>query len=537
MIGSELSADIYARYLRVRGEDVVFVSGSDEHGTPIEVEAAKQGVEPKTLTDKFHAKVVEIFKNFGLSFDNYTRTHNPIHISFCQNFFKRIYENGYIIDREMDQLYCDNCRRFLPDRFVHGTCPYCGYSYARGDQCESCGRVLDPLELVNPICAICGSTPIIRSTRHWFLDLPQLSQKLKEWLVSNPSLSERVKAFSLSWIEEGLRPRAVTRDNKWGIPAPFPGAEEKTIYVWFEAVLGYISATVELGISRGEPSLWEKYWLDKQTRTVYFIGKDNIPFHTIILPALLLAHGEGYVLPWNVSATEYLTFEGQKFSKSKKIGVWLDEALAILPSDYWRYYLAKNRPETSDTNFRWQDFVSTVNSDLNDDIGNYIHRVLTFIHQNFEGKVPEHHALDADDERILMRIREIKHRIDELMDEVRERQSLIEVLNLVKEANSYLNLKEPWKLLKTDPKRAATTLFVASQIVAALTVFLEIFTPDTAAALREMIGLGYDKNGSWGRLEDTILQPNTKITKPKPLFRKVSEQEIMQRRERVSTMT
>ncbi len=480
---------------------------------------------------------MEIFKRFSLSFDNYTRTHNPIHISFCQDFFKRVYENGYIFDREIDQLYCENCRRFLPDRFVLGTCPHCGYNYARGDQCEACGRVLDPLDLVNPLCAICGSTPIVKTTRHWFLDLPRLTETIRNWLTSNPHMHERVKVFSMSWIEEGLRPRAVTRDNKWGIPAPFPGADGKTIYVWFEAVLGYISATVELGISQGEPSLWEEYWLDKQTRTVYFIGKDNIPFHTIILPALLLAHGDGYVLPWNVSATEYLTFEGQKFSKSKRIGIWLDEALEILPSDYWRYYLVKIRPETSDTNFKWQDFVSTVNSDLNDDIGNYIHRVLTFLYQYFGGRVPEPHELDDDDKRILAKIAETRDRIDGLMAEVRERQSLVEVLTLVKEANSYLNLKEPWKLQKTAPEKAATTLYTASQIVASLAVFLEIFTPDTAAALREMISLGYDKYGSWGRLEDTLLRPNTKITKPRPLFRKVSEREIMQRRESISTTT
>lgn len=519
----------------MKGEDVVFVSGSDEHGTPIEVEAAKQGIDPKALTDKFHTKVVQLFQGFNLSFDNYTRTHNPIHISFCQNFFKRVYENGYIFDSEIDQLYCEKCGRFLPDRFVHGTCPYCGYGFARGDQCESCGRVLDPLELLGPTCAICGSTPLIRSTRHWFLDLPQLSERLRDWLASSQSMPERVKAFSLGWIEEGLRPRAVTRDNKWGIPAPFPGSEKKTIYVWFEAVLGYISATVELGVSRGEPDLWERYWLDSQTKTAYFIGKDNIPFHTIILPALLMAHGDGFVLPWTVSATEYLTFEGQKFSKSKRIGVWLDEALEILPGDYWRYYLVKIRPETSDTNFKWQDFTATVNSDLNDDIGNYIHRVLTFIYTYFGGEVPPPSELDQDDREILSKIVETGRRTEFLMEDVRERQALIEVLSLVKEANGYLNLKEPWKLHKTDPVKAATTLYVASQVVAALSILLDMFTPVAASSIRRMLKLEEKASGSWKRIGEELVTPKTLIERPIPLFRKVTEREILGRREKIAT--
>jgi len=506
---------------------VVFVSGSDEHGTPIEVEAARQGVDPKSLTDKYHEKVVDLFKKYNLSFDNYTRTHNEVHISFCREFFTRIYRNGYIFDRDLDQLYCENCRRFLPDRFVLGTCPHCGYSHARGDQCEACGRVLDPLELLNPICAICGLSPIVRSTRHWFFDLPQLSEKLRAWLATNDKMPERVRAFSLNWIEEGLKPRAVTRDNRWGIPAPFPGSDGKTIYVWFEAVLGYLSATVELGVRRGDPAFWERYWRDPETKTVYFIGKDNIPFHTIILPALLLAHGDDFPLPWSVSATEYLTYEGQKFSKSKKIGIWLDEALDLLKSDYWRYYLIKIRPETSDTNFKWQDFISTVNSDLNDDIGNYVHRVLTFINQYFDGEVPAPQDLDEYDERLLSQASETKGKIEELMEEIRERQSLIEVLSLVKEANGYLNMKEPWKLVKTDRRRAATTLYVGVQLAGALSILLDMFTPDTASELRRMLGLDFGMSKSWDRLGSELVLPGTRIERPKPLFRKIKDIESL----------
>jgi len=505
------------------------VSGSDEHGTPIEVEAARRGIDPKSLTDMFHEKVVKLFEGFNISFDNYTRTHNPVHIEFCENFFRRVYDNGYIFERDVEQLYCDRCERFLPDRFVSGTCPHCGYKAARGDQCESCGRVLDPLDLKEPTCTICGSTPVIRRTRHWFFDLPRLEDRLRKWLSSSDSMPDRVKAFSLSWIEDGLRPRAVTRDNKWGIPAPFPGSGGKTIYVWFEAVLGYISATVELGLRRGEPDLWEKYWLEPQTRTAFFIGKDNIPFHTIILPALLLASGEGYVLPWTVSATEYLTFEGQKFSKSKRIGVWLDEALQLLPSDYWRYYLVKIRPETSDADFRWHELVATINSDLNDDIGNYIHRVLTFIHQFFQGSVPDPGEFTGDDRRILDLLVKAMKRIEELMVEVKERQALMEILVLVKEANAYLNLREPWRIVRTDKASAATTLYVAVQLVAALSILLDIVSPHSAARLRQLLGLPSDVRGAWGMVGGGVVRAGSYISRPTPLFRKVSEKELVER--------
>ena len=534
LIGSELSADVFARYLRIRGEDVVFVSGSDEHGTPIEVEATKRGVDPKVLTDEVHEKVVDVFSRFNISFDIYTRTHNPIHISFCQSFFKRIYDNGYIFERDVDQLYCVSCGRFLPDRFVLGTCPHCGYASARGDQCEACGKVLDPLELVSPICAICGSTPEIRATRHWFFDLPRLTEPLKAWVSANQHMPERVKAFTLSWIEEGLRPRAVTRDNRWGIPAPFPGAAGKTIYVWLEAVLGYISATVELGERLGRPGLWEDYWLDRECRTIFFIGKDNVPFHTIILPALLLAHGDRFVLPWSVSATEYLTYEGQKFSKSKRIGIWLDEALEILPSDYWRYYLVKMRPETADTSFKWSDFASTINSDLNDDVGNFVHRVLTFIYQFLGGVVPQPRDLDEADRRLLGKVVETLRSIDSLLLEVREKQALNELVELVREGNSYLNLKEPWKSYKTAPEQAATTLYVAAQAVGALSIILDAFLPEAAYRLRGMLRLPANVSGALRSLGGEFLAPGTRIERPEPLFRKVSERELLEKRMRLA---
>jgi len=322
---------------------VVYVTGSDEHGTPIEVEAVRLNIPPKQLTDRNHAKVVDLFERWGIAFSNYTRTENPIHKEFVHNFLLKIYENGYIFTQETEQLYCPQCDRFLPDRFVEGTCPYCGYTNARGDQCDSCGNLLEPTDLLEPRCAICSSTPIKEKRKHWYFDLPKLSEKLRYYVKNNEHLPDNARNFSLNLLEEGLKPRPVTRDNKWGIPSPFPGSEDKTIYVWVEAVLGYLSATVEYFKRRGEEERWKEYWFDKKAKTLYFIGKDNIPFHTIILPALLLATHEDYNLPWTVHSIEFLMFDGQAFSKSRRIGIWIDEALELFPADYWRYALISIR--------------------------------------------------------------------------------------------------------------------------------------------------------------------------------------------------
>ncbi|MEM4301732.1 MAG: methionine--tRNA ligase [Candidatus Caldarchaeum sp.] len=525
LIGSELSADVFARYLRAKGHRVVFVSGSDEHGTPIEVEAAKRGVDPREITDKNHALVVELFNKFHLSFDNYTRTHNPTHITFCQNFFMKIYENGYIYEQDVNQLYCKNCGRFLPDRFVTGVCPSCGYQRARGDQCEACGKVLDPLDLLEPRCSICGEKPVVESSRHWFFDLPQFSDRLRTWLTTSTTLSEKVRNFSLSWIREGLKPRAVTRDNLWGIPAPFPGAGNKTIYVWFEAVLGYPSATVEWAEKKGEPELWREFWLSPDTKSAYFIGKDNIPFHTVILPALLLATHEPYILPYIVSATEYLTFEGKKFSKSLGVGIWLDQAIAMLEADVWRYYLVKIRPETGDTNFSYDGLMAVVNSDLNNDLGNFIHRVLTFINNNFDAKIPEATHLTEEDRAMLAAIEKTFTEVDNLLSEAREKQALETVIQLAREGNVYFNRREPWRLVKTRKDEAATVLHVAAQVLKALALLLAPFTPATTHRILEMIGQG-EEAVTWLGEKPWHLPAGASIAKPIPLFEKLTEDKL-----------
>ena len=528
LVGSVLSADVVARYYRLKGEEVVMVSGSDEHGTPIEVEAIRLGVSPKNLTDRNHARVVSLFKDWGISFDNYTRTENPVHKEFVQNHLMKIFNNGYIFVQETTMLYCENCRRFLPDRFVEGKCPYCGNEAARGDQCDSCGRLLEPTTLLEPYCVICKGKPITKTTKHWYFDLSKFSEKLSDYLSSNEQLPTTTKNFSLNLIKEGLKPRAVTRDVGWGIPAPFPGAEGKTIYVWVEAVLGYVSATIEYFRNRGEPEKWKEYWFDKNAKTLYFIGKDNIPFHTIILPALLLASGEEYNLPWNVSATEFLQFGGEKASKSQRRGIFIDEAIELFPADYWRYYLMATRPETKDSNFSWELFIEKVNSDLNDTLGNFIHRTLTFINTQLNGEIPQPKTLDKDDEEILKTLKEKVETIAKEMENCRLQSAANNVISVSRLGNQYLNEKEPWKLIKKDRDKALNVIYVAAQIVKALAIISAPFIPFAAEELWKTLNLpGSVHEQRW----DEALKPlpaKHKIAEAKPLFRKIeiSEKEL-----------
>jgi len=524
LIACVLSPDVVARYLRLKGEEVVFVSGSDEHGSPIEVEAMRKNVPPKILTDELHNYVVELFKKFGISYDNYTRTENPVHIKFVREFFMKLYENGYIYEEVIQLPYCPNCKMFLPDRFIEGTCPYCNYPSARGDQCDNCGRLLDPLDLINPYCVFCKSKPEIKSTKHWFFDLPKLTKVLSDFVENHPLFSESIKNYCRSWIKEGLRPRAVTRDNKWGIPAPFPGAENKTIYVWFEALLGYLSATLQYFMNKGEPEKWREFWLNKETKTVYFIGKDNIPFHAIILPAMLIASGENYTLPWNISAIEYLMFEGQAFSKSRGIGVWLDEALEILEPDYWRFSLLMMRPEVRDLNFTWNDFHRIINSELNDNLGNFIHRTLSFIHRNFNSIVPEPSELSSVDHEFMSKIENAPIKIGELIERMRLKLAIEALLELSRYGNQYLNIKEPWHKIKENIKDASTTLWIAANAVKSLAILMEPFIPFSAEKLWNMLNMeGSVHNANWNEAGKLNLKPGHKIKKPKPLFRKLPD--------------
>ena len=515
-----LSADVYTRYLRLKGEDVIAVTGSDEHGTPIEVEAIKQGVPPKQLTDKIHNRICELLEAYNIRLDNYTRTENPVHIRYTQDLYRKVYANGYVYTQNVNLPYCEKDQRFLPDRFVEGTCPYCAYEQARGDQCDSCNRVLDPLELIHPKCVFCGTTPTVKSSTHWFFDLPKFRDRLLTLVRENKQLPENARNFSLRWLEEGLKPRALTRDNKWGIPAPFPGAEGKTIYVWLEAVLGYVSASIEWAEKSGKPDAWKDFWFDKETRNVHFIGKDNIPFHVIIFPSLLLATHEDYVLPWQVSSTEFILFDGQKFSKSKQVGVWIDDALKVAPAEYWRYVLMITRPEARDANFTWRDFEAHVNSDLNDVLGNFIHRTLTFVNNQFDSKVPEAQGLEEQDEALKDKIESSSDRIGSLFDKFELKNALAEIVDLARQGNQYLSEREPWHLVKKDRAKAATTLHLATQLVRSIGILLSPFLPETSQRIREQLNITAEQN--WWDAGKLGLEPGHIIGKASPLFHKVS---------------
>jgi methionyl-tRNA synthetase len=516
-----LSADVVARYFRSKGEDVVMVSGSDEHGTPIEIEAVRLGIPPKQLTDKLHARVVELFKKWGFSFDNYTRTENPVHIEFVQDHQMKVYNNGYIFTQETDMLYCEQDSRFLPDRFVEGKCPYCGYEPARGDQCDACGRLLEPTLLIEPYCAICKSKPIVKRTKQWYFDLPKFSEKLSDYISKNKQFSANARNFSLNLIKEGLKPRAMTRDVEWGIPAPFPGAEGKTFYVWFENVLGYVSATIEYFRNSNEPEKWKEFWFNNDAKTLYFIGKDNIPFHTIIFPALLLASHENYNLPWNVSATEFLQFGGEKASKSQRVGIFIDEALELFPADYWRYFLMATRPETKDTNFSWEIFIEKVNADLNDTFGNFIHRTLALINTQFNSEIPQPLTLEEDDKKILDAIKEKVETIAEEIEQCKLQSATNNVIGISRMGNQYLNEKEPWNLIKKDKSKAGNTIYVVAQIVKAISVVSAPFIPFAAEELWKTLNLrGNVHEQRW----DEALKPlpaKHKIAKATPLFQKI----------------
>ncbi len=516
-----LSADVVARYYRSKGEEVIMVSGSDEHGTPIEVEAVKQGISPEDLSDRNHKLVSSLLEKWGFSFDNYTRTENSIHKAFVREFHRKIEKNGYVFTRETELPRCPNCQRFLPDRFVEGQCPFCGYEEARGDQCEKCSKLMDPAKLINIRCTICGTKPIFRKVTHWYFDLPKFAEQLLKYIENNKQLPNNARNFSLNFIKEGLKPRPLTRDSEWGILAPFNGAEDKTLYVWFENVLGYISATIEYFRSRGEPEKWKEYWFNKDAKTLYFIGKDNIPFHTIIFPALLLATHEGYNLPWNVSATEFLQYKGEAFSKSRRIGVWIDEALELFPADYWRYFLMATRPETKDTNFSWELFIEKVNADLNDTFGNFIHRTLTFINAQFNSEIPEPSRLDEDDKHILKTLKEKVETIAKEIESCKLQSATNTVVSISRMGNQYLNEKEPWNVIKKERGKAANTIYVAAQIVKALAIVSAPFIPFVAEELWKTLNLhGTVHEQKW---EEALkpLPASHKIAKAKPLFQKI----------------
>jgi len=535
MIGSVLSADVFARFCRLRGDEVVFVSGSDSHGTPVAVAAKQQNIPTKDLAIKYHNIIKELFEKWQISYDNYTITHNPTHIDFVQKFYLDIQKNGYVFEKEIEMLYCENDKFFLPDRFVEGVCPHCGDENARGDQCDKCQKLLTPVELKQPRCAICDNTPILRKTKHWYLDFPKLQDQLKDLINKNVKIPQNARKMCLNSIAEGIPERAITRDLEWGIPAPFEGADNKSIYVWFEAVLGYVSAVKEWAdnIVKDERK-YDYFWKDPNTRTVFFIGKDNIIFHLIVFPGLLIAFNkdkkdnEKLTLPYNVSSTEFLNYENEKLSKSRGNGIWIDEALKLAPLDYWRFTLVYNRPETSDTSFLWSEFENNIKI-LNDNIGNFIHRTLTFIDKQFEGKIPKKLENDDVDIQFIDRINSISEEIGESIQNFKLRKAIRDIVNFGKEGNVYLNDKAPWHLIKQDKDAAGHVFNICAQAVYAFGVLLSPFIPGTSEKILSYLNVSNPKDLAWDSINENAIGEGLKIKKPKPLFQKLEIDDLKKR--------
>jgi methionyl-tRNA synthetase len=527
LAGVYVPADIYARYLRLIGKDVAYICGSDEHGVAIPMRAKKEGVSPQDIIDKYHGIIKQSFSDFGISFDNYSRTSSKIHHETASEFFTKLYDNGDFIEETSAQLYDAKANQFLADRFVVGTCPKCGFEESYGDQCENCGTSHNANDLINPKSAITGNVPTVKETKHWFLPLNKHEDFLRKWILEGhkkdwkPNVYGQVK----SWVEDGLRPRAVTRDLDWGIPVPLENAKEKVLYVWFDAPIGYISSTKEWAAREGKN--WEDYWKKDDTKLVHFIGKDNIVFHCIIFPAMLKAHGD-YILPDNVPANEFLNLEGNKLSTSKNWAVWLHEYLEEFPNqqDVLRYTLTANAPESKDNDFTWKDFQAKNNNELVAIFGNFINRVVVLTNKYYEGIVPAPNDFSDIDEDVLAAVKEFPNTIGKSIERYRFREASQELMNLARLGNKYLADEEPWKVIKVDEARVQTIMYVALQISAALAVVSEPFLPFTSTKLKNILNI--DANLSWENVtNNTILLPEThQINKAELLFSKIEDPAI-----------
>ena len=519
LAGVYLPADIYVRYLRSVGRDVKFICGSDEHGVPITIRAQKEGVTPQQVVDKYHVLIRDSFKDFNVSFDVYSRTSSATHAEVSSSFFTKLNDAGQFIEQNTQQYFDEKDQQFLADRYIVGTCPNCGNENAYGDQCERCGTSLSPTELINPRSMLSGAHPVLRDTKHWFLPLDQYEPWLREWIIEGHKNDWKTNVYGQckSWIDQGLHPRAVTRDLDWGVPVPVAGAEGKVLYVWFDAPIGYISATKE-----AFPDEWELYWKDAGSKLVHFIGKDNIVFHCIIFPVMLKAHGE-FILPDNVPANEFLNLEGDKISTSRNWAVWLHEYLADFPgqADVLRYVLCANAPETKDNDFTWKDFQARNNNELVATLGNFVNRAAVLTHKFFEGKVPAISELQDIDRLTLGQAAEFPGKIGELIENYRFRDALAEVLNLARLGNKYLAETQPWHLIKTDVARTGTVLHVALQIAAALVPVLEPFLPESAQKLATMLNLELGNWASAGRAD--ALSTGQQLCEPALLFAKIED--------------
>lgn len=521
LAGVYIPADIYVRYLRLKGEEVVHIGGSDEHGVPITIRAKKEGVTPQDIVDKYHGIIKKSFEEFGISFDIYSRTSSEIHKKTASDFFLKLYEKGEFEEKTSEQYYDEEAQMFLADRYIMGECPHCGNPNAYGDQCESCGTSLSPTDLINPRSTISGATPVMRETKHWYLPLDKHETWLRQWILEDhKEWKSNVYGQCKSWLDMGLQPRAVSRDLDWGVPIPLPDAKGKVLYVWFDAPIGYISNTIELF-----PDTWEKWWKSEDTKLVHFIGKDNIVFHCIVFPAMLKADGS-YILPDNVPANEFLNLEGDKISTSRNWAVWLHEYLEDFPGqqDILRYVLTANAPETKDNDFTWKDFQARNNNELVAILGNFVNRALVLTQKYFDNKVPQLNELTDYDNQTLKEFADVKQVVESYLDNYRFRDALKEAMNLARIGNKYLADTEPWKVAKTDMARVETILNISLQITANLSIAFEPFLPFSAKKIREFINMD---NLTWGQLGRTDLLPvGHQLNASELLFSKIEDEAI-----------
>lgn len=525
LAGCYIPADIYVRYLRSKGEDVKFICGSDEHGVPITIKAKKEGITPQQVVDKYHKIMGDSFKEFGISFDIYSRTSAPIHHETASEFFKKLYDKGVFKEEITEQYFDEKANQFLADRYIIGTCPKCGNENAYGDQCERCGSTLNATDLINPKSTLSGEKPVLKKTKNWFLPLDEMQPQIEQYIDSHKEWKTNVFGQCKSWLNSGLQPRAMTRDLDWGVKVPIKGTDGKVLYVWFDAPIGYISATKDLFKNNKD---WEPYWKDKETKLVHFIGKDNIVFHCIIFPAMLMAEGS-YILPENVPANEFLNLEGNKISTSRNWAVWLNEYLLEFKDkqDVLRYCLCANAPETSDNDFTWKDFQSKNNNELVNNLGNFVNRTLVLTHKFYGGKIPTPLEYTAEDKLLIEEISKFPSKIAASIENYRFREALAELMNLSRLGNKYLAETEPWKLIKTDEKRVQTVMYLSLQITGNLAVLMEPFLPFTAQKLSGMIN--QDKNLKWKDASGiSILTPGHQINEAPLLFDKIEDEIVTQ---------
>jgi methionyl-tRNA synthetase len=525
--GCYLPADIFARFNRMRGNDVLMVSGSDEHGTPITITAEKEKTTPQTIVDRYNKEHTENMKQMGISFDLFTRTTTTNHEEVVQDIFNILYKNKDIYKKSVDSFYCNNCNRYLPDRYIEGICPYCKSEKARGDQCDECGKLLDPQELKSVKCKICGSTPKIKTSDHLFFALSNFEPQLLEWMKDKKHWKSSVWKFTQNWLKNGLKDRAITRDIKWGVKIPIDGFEDKRIYVWFDAVIGYLSASKEWAKLKGEENKWEDWWKNKDAKHYYFLAKDNIPFHTLIWPSIIMGYRNNLNLPYDIPANEYLRLKGEQFSKSRGTAVWVPDILEKFDVDSIRYYLSINMPENKDTNWIWDDYIAKNNDELVGTYGNFIHRVITFTFKNF-GEIPKLEKLDELDKKALKEIEETSKKVAELIEKCNFKQGLRAAMNLAQFGNFYFDQKQPWSLIKNDKETCSTTLHICLKIVKALAVFMASYLPFSSEQIWNILG---EKNSlltnSWNlAIED--IKVGTPLEKPMPLFKKLDLKDFVE---------